>query len=525
MADFARLARLLEGSVHVDEATRRACARDGSIYQVVPMAVVRPQSTHDVAALMDFAAREGAFLHARGAASGRAGGAVGPGIVVDFTGMTGIGQAEAGAIRVQPGAVYADVNRALAVAGRQFAPDPSSGAFCTIGGMVGNNASGPHTLRFGSTRDNLSDLEVVLADGSVIRTAQSRELRGTVHHVLAPHAAALAASAPAVTKCSSGYDLCGAWSGGAIDPTRLLCGSEGTLGLVTGAWLRTEPLPPAVGTAVAFFAGLADALAAAPLLVEAECAAVEVMDDVLLDLVRRYEPDVARPVPEAAAALLIVELFGETDREVAARLADLRTRLRARAEGFLGLEAARDAAHAEALWEIRRASSPLLETFPGTEVLHVVEDVAVPLDRLAEFAGGQKRIFADHGLVAAFFGHAGNGNLHLDPLVDTQRPDLEALITSLMEQTHAWVLRCGGVITAEHGDGILRTPWVARQFPHLATAFRDVKAALDPDGRLNPGKIVATRPDAPDLRSLRFQALRPAPAPAWTARRRHARAR
>ena len=479
------------------------------MYQLVPEGVVRPRTTEEVVEVVVEAAAAGVPVHARGSGSGRTGGAIGKGVVVDFSEMTEV-YLESDVAVVQPGVVLDRLNQFLAPRGRMFGPDPSSSAFCTIGGMIGNNASGPHTLKYGATCDNVIDLEVVFADGTVERLS-SRSTRASRVARLLDEFVPMFSEIPDTEKRSTGYDVLGAWNHGDVRMTRLLAGSEGTLGLVTRAWLRTVPVPAVTATAALFFSDLREACAAVAVLKQFELSACELMDEVLLNLVRQGDPEAARPVPDQAQAMLILEADGRDAEAILKSAAEAMRNSRA----FLHGESAVDPQRRATLWRIRKASSPLLDRIPGTEVLHAVEDVCVPIDRLPDFVEGQKKIFADLELPAAFFGHAGNGNLHLDPYCDTKRSDLRELLREVMNRTYRWVLECDGVISGEHGDGIVRTPYVKEQYPQLHLAFAKLKSLLDPHGVLNPGKVTAEAAGVPDLGHLRWFEERLAPEPPW----------
>jgi FAD/FMN-containing dehydrogenase len=493
----------LRGTYRTDLPARAVYAEGAGIYRIVPTAVAIPADTADLVHLVRWAAGEGLPLVPRGAGSGMAGGNVGDGIVVD---LNRIG---ARAVSVHPersraGAAAAvthfELNRAAGAHGLRLPPDPSSGRFATLGGMLSTNAAGARTVRYGSVRRWVEAAELVTAEGDVVRLERGRAPRGAsaaifrFESVVAPKlraaAEAIMARAPATCKNSSGYAL-DAWlaSGDVLD---LVIGSEGTLGIVTHIEWRLDRHPGATA-AIRVTLGTLDELAGAVEALRAhEPSAVELLDRTFLELVQG-KAAAAAGGPEA---VLLVELEGE-DREAAAAAA----RMAARSVGPFArrVETALTTADIDRLWAIRHAASPILAGLPETRrSLQVIEDGCVPIARLGEYVREVRGAARERGLDIVLFGHAGDGHLHCNLLPEVARDGWERDVAALLDEIAGVVASLGGTLSGEHGDGRLRAPYLERIFgAELVSLFRDVKAAFDPRGIFNPGvKLGSAQPIA-----------------------------
>ncbi|HET7463819.1 MAG TPA: FAD-binding oxidoreductase [Longimicrobium sp.] len=499
------------GELLTDEARRAPFGEASGILRGVPDAVAVPVDADDVAALVRWAGARGVKLIARGAGTGMPGGNVGRGVSVDlvthFRGPARIGR-EAATAEIGPGTTLAALNVAASAHGLHFPVDPSSGERATFGGMIANNSGGSHTVRYGSTRGWVQALEVVLADGTRVHTARGErprhprlaEILAEVDAALAPHAGSIRARWPRVRKNSSGYALKEYLdSGDAVD---LLVGSEGTLGLVTAAVVRLAPVPAARGLALLEFTDLAAAGAAVERILELAPATCEIIDRTFIDLVRRGDEDPGYPLRDGLEAILFVEFEADTAPEVAASLAALRARVSGVADR---VSVAEDEAQRDRFWHVRHAASPLIAKLAGDRIsMQFIEDGVVPVARLAEYIRLLRRVLGEHGLPAVIFGHAGDGNLHVNPLVDVKklgwREELDAIVYEVAEGVAA----LGGTMAGEHGDGRLRAPLIETIFgPEIVGCFRAVKAAFDPAGILNPG-VILPLPGQRPLEAIRY---------------------
>jgi FAD/FMN-containing dehydrogenases len=439
------------GAMATSEMERRACASDNSRYAQVPDAVVFP-STHDqVEALVRACRDERIPLTARGGGTSSTGASVPMqgGVVANFQRMDRILRIDVDnrLAVVEPGVTNEALQQALAPHGFFWAPDPGSAPWCTVGGNLACNASGPHAVKYGSTRDNVLGLRAVAGNGESFRCGTQ------------------------TTKSAIGYDL-----------TRLLIGSEGTLAVITEATLKLTPKPAGLRTLRATYRDAASAVKAVARIMAqpATPCALEFMDALALKLAREHSPEAG--VPEAEA-LLMIELDGAPDALDSAVAA---VESAARVDGLVQLEVARDEAQTRALWAARKALS-----FAQRAVTQhkVNEDVVVPVNRLPELVAGVRKLAEKHAVPIVSFGHAGNGNLHVN-LLPRDVDEIERAYAALPE-LFALVIALDGTISGEHGIGVVK-----REFMPLALGagtiamMHAVKAAFDPDGILNPGKLL-----------------------------------
>lgn len=486
------------GAFRTDDVARALYSEGAGVFRALPCAVAVPQDLDDLVALVRWAARTGSPLVPRGAGSGIAGGNVGPGVVVDLTqGFAQPPVVDPGSRTARAGAaiVYRALNEAAAKHGLFLPPDPASGKFCTLGGMVATNAAGPHTLKYGAMRGWVRGLDFVTADGEVgaagtgaqghggtvalalPRTAAEERFLRDVAPAIARDALALAAAMPHTPKNSSGYDLPG-WARSG-DLTRLLVGSEGTLAFVTGVEVALAPLPERTSTLLVALRSLEDVGAAVLGLLPLEPSAVELMDRTYLDFV---QATAHRTLPPDTEAVLLAEFEGDGAGAAAAM------------EGLASaIERADDPASVAELWELRHLASPILTLMPDDlRSLQVVEDGCVPVQRLGAYIAALRDLAARHGFRIVIFGHAGDGHLHANIIADVRAPDLVQRLTACLDDVTAAQIALGGTPSGEHGDGRLRSPYLEDTFgAPFAALCRRVKEAWDPAGILNPGVVVA----------------------------------
>ncbi|HEX8393676.1 MAG TPA: FAD-binding oxidoreductase [Longimicrobium sp.] len=496
--DFPAPPAAFRGAFSVEQARRTAFSEHAGILRSVPSAVAVPVDADDVAEIVRWAAENGLALVPRAAGTGMPGGNIGPGVAVDLlTEFRRIGPVDAArrTVRVEPGATLAAVNAAAAPSGLHFPPDPSSGERAAFGGLIANNSAGAHTVRYGATRQWIESVDLVLADGSRATATRGtrpdaprlREILARVDELLAAHRDTLERGWPRVRKNSSGYALREyLHSGDAVD---LVVGSEGTLALVTAATVRLEPVKAHRGLALLEFTALEAAGAAVHRILELDPATCEMIDRTFIDLVRGSGEDPGYPLREGLEAILFVEMEGDSPEEVADALCAVE---RAMAGVADRVSLAVDQEQQERFWHVRHAASPLIARMAGQRVsMQFIEDGVVPVDRLADYIRLLRATLSRHGLPAVIFGHAGDGNLHVNPLVDVTRPgwreDAEAIVYEVAEGVAA----LGGTMAGEHGDGRLRAPVLRTIWgDEITDLFRAVKNTFDPAGMLNPGVIL-----------------------------------
>lgn len=496
---------ILKGELLFDELSRALYSTDASIFQIQPLGVAVPRDEEDVEALVRYAHEHRIPLIARGAGTGLAGESLGSGIIVDlsrhFRSIVAVG---ADTVRVQPGVIYRDLNARLAKDGRRFAPDPASGAQCTVGGMLANNASGARALRHGYTRDYVESLRVVLDSGTAASVAieprsslngdaaRLREIVLGVISLLERHTELIRTSHGRTRFNRCGYLLHDVLTPSHLDLARLLIGSEGTLAIFTEATLRTIPLPVGRSVLMLGFATLESGLRASQRVLEASPSACELIDHRLLSLAREQDPAMANLLSPGAEVVLLVEFESDTSSgatQVASQMAELLNRCE---PALLNTHMATDPEMIERLWWLRESVLPSLYGLRGgSHPVPIVEDVAVPVENLAPYLRGVQDVLQKYETTASYLIHSGSGQVHTRPFLDLQRPQDRAKLRELAEEIHVLALGMNGTVSTQHGTGIARTPWVERQYGRLFPALRELKAIFDPLGILNPGKIVA----------------------------------
>ncbi len=488
------------GAYRDDPLARAVYSEAAGIGRIVPAAVAVPEDAEDVVTLVKWARDRSLPLVARGSGTSMAGGATGAGIVVDLSRMNSIGEVDVAAqsLTSGPGALRGELNRAAAVLGLRFPVDPSSGEYCTIGGMISTNAAGAHSLKFGATRNWVLALDCVFEDGSraVIRRGEalpagipaidrfvadakpripSSGASGTMQH-------------PGVTKDSSGYGVAAyARSGDLID---ILVGSEGTLALIVGVTVKLTPVASATTGILGAFATLDSAVNAAVRARAAGAVACELLDQTFLEVAASgagaHVQSLAL-IPPGTEAVLITEAEGANEEEAGVLSDELAKAFRLAGSTFT--KTAIDPAEQHEIWELRHAASPILAKLdPSLKSMQFIEDGAVPLHHLAEYVRSVRAALAKRGMRGVIFGHAGDAHVHVNPLIDVTSEGWRSNVESLLEEIVSLTARLGGTLAGEHGDGRLRTPQLARVWSAAATeAFAAIKLAFDPAGILNPG--------------------------------------
>lgn len=472
------------------------------IHRILPAVVCVPADADDVAAVVRWCAESGMSITPRGSGSSMAGGAVGNGVILDLSRLSRIVSFDAAAhtATVEPGAILATLNSVAADQGLRLPVDPSSAQFCSIGGMASTNAAGSRTLRYGQMNAWVHGIECVFADGTRAWIRRNEPLPNlpTLGR-FANIASGLKAKErqhpsrrSGVRKDSSGYAL-STWanSGSLID---LLVGSEGTLVIFTALEIQLAPIPAYAATLVGAFETLEQASAAAAMAAELNASACELLDRTFLDIARRGGK---LEVP-TGDAVLIVEIEESEPARVTGMLAALSTAFRD--AGATSVQTATDSEQSHALWELRHAASPTLAAMSDTlKSMQVVEDGAVPPHRLAEYVTGLRVAFGRTNIPGVIFGHAGDGHVHANALVDVREPDWRNRLEQLFLYEIAALVALGGTTSGEHGDGRLRASALPQSWPGEAVErFRAVKDAFDPAGLLNRGVKFAA-PDAPRL--------------------------
>jgi D-lactate dehydrogenase len=448
-----RLRRALGAdNVLTDPADRWPYGQDNSRKHTPPDAVTFATSHAQVLETVRLCNEYNVPIVARGRGTGTTGSAipVRGGLVLSLERMDRIIEMDAAnrAMRVEPGVINQAIQDQAAEHGFFWPPDPTSSAYCTVGGNIALNAAGPRALKYGSTRENVLGLIAVTGNGDEIHT-------GTY-----------------TTKGVVGYDL-----------TRLLIGSEGTLAIVTQATLKLTPLPESRRTLQAVYDSVRAAAAAVSRLMAQPVTpcALEFMDAAAIEMIRSYSQ---AELPQGAGALLMIELDGP---EAAMETAVATISAAARGEGLLSLAAAKTKDETAALWATRKALSPALRNIAPNKLN---EDVVVPVSRIPELIDGLEKLSREFGIPIVNFGHAGNGNIHVNLLYDTQDPRQERNALPCLSKVFDLVLALGGTLSGEHGIGMAKRDYINRAIdPVTLDLMRAIKRQFDPRGILNPDKI------------------------------------
>jgi FAD/FMN-containing dehydrogenase/Fe-S oxidoreductase len=547
---FNTLQTKLKGELYFDDSTlhtahKKIYATDASVYQEMPLAVALPQDVEDIKHLIRFATEHKTTLIPRAAGTSLAGQVVGNGIVVDisknFGAILELNVAEKW-VRVQPGVIRDDLNKFLAPHGLLFGPETSTASRAMIGGMIGNNSCGLHSISWGTTRDHLMEIKALLSDGSEvifnnqstaaytariasIEKAKKREqsiyagMWGMMSNPIDQELIREKFAKPSVTRRNSGYALDALADGfnrGEINLCNLIAGSEGTLCFVTEAKIGLVDLPPAsVGVVCIHAHSLAEALHANRVAMKHQPKASELVDRYIMDFTKGhhiYSKNrfflVADP-----AALLMVEFWGNTDEEVRAQVDALITDLKADALGYAyPLLFGEDANKA---WDIRKAGLGLIRNLPGdTQPVNLIEDCAVAVEDLPDYIAELEVLLQSHGLNASYYAHAGAGELHVEPMINLKTIEGKTKFREVLADTAVLVKKYRGALSGEHGDGRLRGEFIPYMMgEEVYEMFRQVKRIWDPNGVFNANKIV----DTPPMNAfLRYEQDQPKPVVATT---------
>ncbi len=481
--------------VALDNLTRQLYATDASIYQVEPLAVAFPRSTKQACAIIQAASQASIPIIPRGAGTGLAGGAIGEGLVVDFSrynkSISDI-DLQSRTVRVGSGVVLDQLNRFLHPYGFCFGPDVATSSRATIGGMIANNSSGAHALVYGTTADHVVGLDVVLAGGKFAKLSADRESlplqRDLVEDLVQFNSLLIEEKFPqGLVKRWPGYalDRCLRQSGNMVN---LFCGSEGTLGAIVAADIRIVPLPKEKGLGLLFFKSVSEAMQATVELLELKPAAIEHMDHVLLDQTRGHPMfQAARDLMELdrfpCESVLAVEFFdGAHDKllELSRKRIGYRKKILQTQSG------------ADLVWELRKAALSLLTGRKGrVKPVTGIEDTAVRPEQLPAYVNALQSVMQRVGLEASYYGHAGAGLLHVRPLLDLHSREDVKKFRHIAAEVSALVQQFRGSIAAEHGVGIARTEFLAEQLgPDVMSLMTQIKDSFDPHHLFNPGKII-----------------------------------
>ncbi|MCC6151031.1 MAG: FAD-binding protein [Planctomycetes bacterium] len=538
--DYAPLKRAVKGRVADDDLTRALYASSASIVEVWPSWVVEPKDAADVLAVVNFAREKGVPITARGAGSGVAGQSLGQGIILDFSvHMNALLEInpQQGFARVQPGIVKDDFDAELKTYDMFFPPDPSSSPWCTVGAMIANNSGGARSIRYGTTKDYLLELDVLTIEGERIKlrplevlpegklvfpadaTPGEKRLAEKCLALLRDNRKTIKKGKPESPRNAAGYNVfdplhkpdvfgpCGEpprdyWSdddigggdvGGILDMPKLFCGSEGTLGLLLEARIRILNLPKVQAGAELYFESN-DKMAEGILALNAtRPTKLEVLDRSFIDVAAKSDPKLAAGIPAKLKSMLIVEYWTNTEED--ARKAVDGAIAAVKGKSAFEAKPAYNPADLERAWTIRKVASPILSRVKGDlKPTRWIEDCAVPPWRLPQFIDGFKTICDRHGFSAALFGHGGEGNLHVNPFVNVKNAEHRERMRQAADEILELIQKLKGTISGEHGDGIMRSPYLAQQYGDVYPIMVKLKEMFDPRYLLNPLTKIVNEP-------------------------------
>jgi FAD/FMN-containing dehydrogenase/Fe-S oxidoreductase len=515
------LQKIVKGEVRFDNYTRHLYATDASIYEVTPIGVVFPKCTDDVAKVVAYCADRKIPILPRGGGTSLAGQAVNEAVVLDFTKhMDGVLEIDpiGKRIRVQSGAYLGSINKELKPNGLKFAPDPAWADKSAIGGAIGNNSTGSHSLVYEKTDAYIESCEVVLSDGTIhsfgeisVEDLKSEidsgsiisEIYSEIYRIFEEFGEEISDKYPDLNRNVSGYNLkklYREYKNGKINLAHLICGSEGTLAIVTEATLILVDIPKRKEVILFAYENLRLAMEDVSSILDHGPSAIEVMDKILLDLARETIEfqDITDAIPNSTEALLLVEFYAEGKRDGKEKIECLRDQIcpkngdieskitRAKYAIF-----AQNEIEQGRFWKMRKSGLPILLSRTSDEKhIAFVEDLAIPAKHLPEYVEKFQEILDIHGTYASFYAHAGPGVLHVRPLINTKTEKGIEIMNSVSEMVTDLVIGYGGAISGEHGDGRSRTQWNEKLYGEkLWKVFRDLKTSFDPEWILNPGQV------------------------------------
>ena len=534
--DFTKLSPGYSGELYFDDSVKHRTIRiaystDASVYQEMPLAVAIPRNAEDIRLLIDFAREHDLTLVPRTAGTSLAGQVVSHGVIVDVSkymhGILELNKEEKW-VRVQPGVVRDDLNAWLKPHGLMFAPETSTSSRAMIGGMIGNNSCGLHSMIWGNTRNNLIEVTTLLADGSDavfgplgLAIVGKKRLHTTIlenriyHNILSliendrnQEIIEKNFPKPSVTRRNSGYALDHLVA--QLDKTKinlcsLIAGSEGTLCFITEAKLKLIDLPPAeVGMVAVHFNSLQEALKANLIIVRSGCSASELVDHVILEQAMNNSEQAQNRffLVDNPNSILMVEFFDHTPEGLNAKCQNLIDQLKTAGLGYA--YPVLTGSQTKNAWDLRKAGLGLLRNLKGdAQPVNLIEDCAVAVEDLPDYIGDLEALLKKHNTAYSMYAHAGDGELHVEPLINLKTAEGQQLFKTILAETAQLIKKYNGALSGEHGDGRLRGNYIPVVMgPEIYSLFKQVKEIFDDQGIFNQGKIT----DTPDmLANLRYQ--------------------
>ena len=511
----------IEGEVYFDDVTREIYSTDASIYRIVPLCVVTPKTIKDIKTLVQISNEYGIPILPRGGGSSLSGQTVNKAIVIDFTKhinkVVDVDKNSMTAI-AQPGITIDRLNQILKSQNLLFTPDPSTTNRATVGGVIGNNSCGAHSIIYGKTIDNVKSLKTILSNGEdhdfqkirfsefeklILKDSFSSNLYLNSINLFKKYTDELTRRYPDIQRRVGGYNLDEINKDGFIDLTKIIVGSEGTLATVTEAELNLVELPKSKGLLVVEFDDIIKSMEASVLALDLNPSAVEHIGEIIISEARK-SPEFSSGIEylnNNPTDIIVVEFYGENELEVKDKISHLKKKL-----DFSGLSLSSteviNPVQQKKVWDMRKAGLGLVMKKPGeAKAIPFVEDTAVSPEKLPEYVKRFDEIVRQNGTTAGYYGHASVGCLHIRPLINLkEEKDIKRMV-KISDEISDLVFEFGGAFSGEHGDGIVRGAWTKKMYGEkIYHAFQDLKKSFDPKNLMNPGKIIDTPPMDENLR-------------------------
>ena len=496
------LKRIAKGEILSDDWSKVIYSVDASHYSIKPSVIVCPFDEYDLSEICQYGYFRNISITARGAGTGLLGQSLNLNIIIDFTRhMNKILEIGTDYVLVQPGLVKGILDKELKKRGKFLPPDPASSNYCTIGGMIANNSSGIHALGYGSTIEFLDMVNVVYSDGSFGSISNSNagssdkepddQKIAKLYRILSPQIDLIQKQYPKVTKNSCGYRLDAVINNEKFYPHKIFAASEGTLGIVTSAKLKIIDIPLHRATIVFGFKDLLSSMLAVPLVLQFSPVALEMLDHtVFRNLDVETYPRITDNDSDDGGCLLFVEFAGDSIIDVEQRLAQCKDKLSSMSNV---LETVSDENGSRQIWGARKSAlnNAMKMTVGSRKPVGLIEDTVVSPDILYDYTRFLLQEYNDNKLDYVIYGHAGNGNLHTRPMINTESESELELFNIIADEVFSKVISCGGTITGEHGDGIARTKYMEFMYGlQIVSIFEQIKKLFDPKFIMNPGKKV-----------------------------------
>ena len=511
----------IEGEVYFDDVTREIYSTDASIYRIVPLCVVTPKTIKDIKTLVQISNEYGIPILPRGGGSSLSGQTVNKAIVIDFTKhinkVVDVDKNSMTAI-AQPGITIDQLNQILKSQNLLFTPDPSTTNRATVGGVIGNNSCGAHSIIYGKTIDNVKSLKTILSNGEdhvfkkirfsefeklILNDSFSSNLYLNSINLFKKYTDELTRRYPDIQRRVGGYNLDEINKDGFVDLTKIIVGSEGTLATVTEAELNLVELPKSKGLLVVEFDDIIKSMEASVLALDLNPSAVEHIGEIIISEARK-SPEFSSGIEylnNNPTDIIVVEFYGENELEVKDKISHLKKKLDISGLSLSSTEVI-NPFQQKKVWDMRKAGLGLVMKKPGeAKAIPFVEDTAVSPEKLPEYVKRFDEIVRQNGTTAGYYGHASVGCLHIRPLINLkEEKDIKRMV-KISDEISDLVFEFGGAFSGEHGDGIVRGAWTKKMYGEkIYHAFQDLKKSFDPKNLMNPGKIIDTPPMDENLR-------------------------